>query len=347
VQNPDAVTERFKRIADRWRSTVGLSDDAVADLVRSDGIDVLVDLAGHTAGNRLLVFARKPVPVQVAHMVGSGMTTGVPAIDVFLADKDLAPNGSEHLFAERVMRLPRIPLVYAPPEGMPPVRKLPALLKGYITFGCFSRTARINEGVIEAWARILKGVAGARLVLNSKPFQEAESRAHWHARFRAHGIASDRIDLIYTSPQPKTWDAYGQIDIALDPFPHNAGTTTIEALWMGVPVVSLADRPPVGRFGASILGSLGMHDWVTGNVNQYVARAIKAAADQHALAHLRQDLRDKFKTSPLGGNHAALTQEIEAVFRQLWRNYCSAHETNVANGAHPHETHQPQASLGS
>ena len=322
VANPDATTARFKRIADRWQSTVGLSDAAVADLVRSDGIDILVDLAGHTAGNRLLVFARKPAPVQVAHMVGSGMTTGIGAIDAFLADGELVPEGSEHLFAERVERLSCIPLVYAPPAAMPEVRKLPALRKGHVTFGCFSRTARINERVVEAWARILKGVPGARLVLNSKPLREVEGRAHWHGRFQAHGVAPDRIDLVYTSPQPKTWEAYAEIDIALDPFPHNAGTTTIEALWMGVPVVSLADRPPVGRFGASILGSVGLRDWVAGSVDHYVALAIGAASDRQALARLRAALRDRFRASPLGGDAAALTREIEGVYRRLWRSYC-------------------------
>jgi predicted O-linked N-acetylglucosamine transferase (SPINDLY family) len=322
VANPDATTERFRRIADRWQSTVGLSDAAVADLVREDRIDILVDLAGHTAGNRLLVLARKPAPVQVAHMVGSGMTTGIGAIDAFLADGELVPDGSEHLFAERVERLSRIPLVYAPPAAMPEVRKLPALRKGHVTFGCFSRTARVNDRVVETWARILKGVPGARLVLNSKPLREAEGRAHWHGRFRAHGVASDRIDLVYTSPQPKTWEAYAEIDIALDPFPHNAGTTTIEALWMGVPVVSLADRPPVGRFGASILGSVGLRDWVAGGVDRYVALAIGAASDRQALAQLRAALRDRFRASPLGGDAAALTREIEAVYRRLWRAYC-------------------------
>ncbi len=286
VSNPDAVTERFKRHADRWRSTVGMSDAAVADLIRSDGIDILVDLTGHTAGNRLLAFARKPAPVQVAQMVGSGTTTGLSAIDAFLADDALVPLGAERFFSERVLRLPRIPLVYAPPPGMPEVSPLPALKNGYITFGCFSRTARINDAVIGAWAGILNSVPNSRLVLNSKPFREPEGHEAWRARFAAHGIVGDRISLVYTSPQPKTWEAYDNIDIALDPFPHNAGTTTIEALWLGVPVVSLASRPPVGRFGASILGSLRLDDWVAANVQQYMRRAVDAASDVRRTGRL-------------------------------------------------------------
>ncbi len=322
VVNPDPVTARFKALADRWRSTVGLSDAAMADLVRADGIDILVDLGGHTSGNRLLVFARKPAPVQVAHMVGSGTTTGMAAMDAFLADEALVPVGAERHFSERVVRLSRIPLVYAPPAGMPEVAPLPALRNGTVTYGCFSRTARINEAVIAAWAKILARVPGARLILNSKPFREPESRAAWLARFKAHGIAENRIDLVYTTPQPKTWETYGEIDIALDPFPHNAGTTTIEALWLGVPVVSLADRPPVGRFGASILGSLGMSDWVASDVAAYVDRAVAAAADIAGLVRLRSGLRERFRASALGGDPADLAREIESVYRSLWRDHC-------------------------
>jgi predicted O-linked N-acetylglucosamine transferase (SPINDLY family) len=302
---------------------VGLSDADLADLIRRDGIDVLVDLSGHTSGNRLLTFARKPAPVQVAHMVGSGTTTGLSAMDGFLINEALLPVSAERYFSERSMRLSRMPHVYTPPDGMPEVAPLPALKNGYITFGCFSRPARINEDVIKAWARILKSVPNSRLVLNSKPFREDENCIAWHARFAAQGLEPGRVKLVYTSPQPRTWDAYGTIDIALDPFPHNAGTTTIEALWLGVPVVSLASRPPVGRFGASILGSLGLDDWVTHDVDSYVARAATAASNTAALARLRQSLRDKFKASPIGSDSEGLAREVEQAYRTLWADYCS------------------------
>jgi predicted O-linked N-acetylglucosamine transferase (SPINDLY family) len=256
-------------------------------------------------------------------MVGAGTTTGLSTMDAFLADEALVPPGAERFFSERVLRLPRIPLVYAPPEAMPDVAPLPALKNGYITFGCFSRTARINDAVIGAWSGILNAVPRSRLVLNSKPFREAEGHEAWRARFAAHGIAADRISLVYTTPQPKTWEAYGSIDIALDPFPHNAGTTTIEALWLGVPVVSLASRPPVGRFGASILGSLGLNDWVASNVQQYMRRAADAASDVGALAALRSSLRARFKASPLGGDPALLARDMESAYRKLWNECCS------------------------
>jgi predicted O-linked N-acetylglucosamine transferase (SPINDLY family) len=325
VANPDQVTERFKGAASRWRSTVGMSDADLAELIRADAIDVLVDLAGHTSGNRLLTFARKPAPIEVAHMVGSGTTTGLSAMDAFLINEALLPFGAEKYFSEQPIRLSRMPHVYVPPPGMPPVSPLPALRNGYVTFGCFSRPARINDDVIAAWVRILKTVPGSRLVLNSKPFREDESCVAWHGRFAAHGLEPGRVKLVYTSPQPRTWDAYSTIDIALDPFPHNAGTTTIEALYLGVPVVSLASRPPVGRFGASILGSVGLDGWVTHDVDSYVARAATAASNLAALRDLRGVLRAKFEASPIGGDSAGLAREVESAYRALWRAYCARH----------------------
>ncbi|QUD87231.1 O-linked N-acetylglucosamine transferase, SPINDLY family protein [Phenylobacterium montanum] len=317
VANPDAVTERFKAHADHWRSTVGLSDAEVADLVRQDGIDVLVDLAGHTAHNRLLAFARRAAPVQLAHMVGSGCTSGLTEMDGFLADEALAPVGAQVLFSEPLIRLPRIPLVYAPPEGMPQVSPLPALKKGHVTFGCFSRTARMNDDVLDLWTEILKQVPGSRLMLNAKPFQEEATREAFERRFEARGIEAERLDLVFTSPQPNTWAAYGAVDIALDPFPHNAGTTTIEALWLGVPVISLADRPPMGRFGKSILGAVGLDDWAVDTPQDYVAKAVAAAGDLKALKALRAGLRQRVEASPLR-DAEGLARAMEAAYRSAW-----------------------------
>ena len=256
LTRPDAWTERFKAMADHWRPTTGLTDEAMAARIVSDRIDILLDLGGHTAGSRLGVFARRPAPVQAAHFLGHGYTSGLSAIDAFIADAELAPPGSDPLFAERqVVRLPRIPLAYAPPQGMPAPSPAPALTAGRVTFGYFGRPERINARVVAVWSRVLLAVPGARLMLNSKAFADPQFQGLFEARFAHHGVAADRLDLVFTSPQPRTWDAYGQVDIALDPFPHNAGATTIEALWLGVPVLTLKDRPSVGRFGASILGS--------------------------------------------------------------------------------------------
>jgi predicted O-linked N-acetylglucosamine transferase (SPINDLY family) len=318
VPHADAVTARFQALADHWRSTVGLSDEAVAAMIRKDQIDVLVDLAGHTAGNRLLVFARRAAPVQVGQIVGSGATSGLSEMDGFIVDHALAPPGSETVFSEPLIRLERAPWAYAPPAGMPEVAPSPALDRGYVTFGCFSRTARMNDAVLDAWAEIMKAVPTARLMLNAKPFQEAVMRETFAARLAARGVARGRLDLVYTSPQPNTWAAYGEIDIALDPFPHNAGTTTFEALWLGVPVISLAARAPVGRFGDSILSAVGLGDWACKDAAGYIAQAVKAAGDLDALAALRAGLRERVERSPLR-DAKGLARALEAVYRRLWR----------------------------
>jgi predicted O-linked N-acetylglucosamine transferase (SPINDLY family) len=316
VAKPDAVTARLRRLTDHWRSTMGMSDEALAQAIREDGIDVLVDLGGHTAGNRLLTFARRPAPVQIAHMVGSGQTTGLTAMDAFLCDARLCPEGADAVFSERLARLTRLPLCYRPPEGMPAVSPSPVERRGFVTFGSFSRTARINDAVLDAWAAILHGAPASRLILNSKPFQDEAARADFQARFARRGVTADRLDLVYTSPQSKTWAAYGEVDIALDPFPHNAGTTTIEALWMGVPVVSLSDRAPVGRFGAAILGALGMEHWVARDVDGYVAKAVAAAGHPEALARTRAGLRARVERSPLR-DARGLAAELESVYQRL------------------------------
>jgi predicted O-linked N-acetylglucosamine transferase (SPINDLY family) len=175
--------------------------------------------------------------------------------------------------------------------------------------------------VVELWARVLQAVPGSRLVLNNKPFVEAETRDRFRDRFAAHGIAADRLELVCTSPPAATWAAYNSLDIALDPFPHNAGTTTIEALWMGVPVVSLAGRPSVGRFGASILGSVGLSDWVVDSADGYLAIAVAAAADLDRLAALRTGLRARVEASPLR-DARGLAQAMEAAYRALWLQWC-------------------------
>ncbi len=313
----DATTARFRAMADHWRPTIGLDDAAVAEMIRRDRIDVLIDLAGHTAGNRLLAFARKPAPVQIEFMLGHGYTSGLSAMDAFLSDAALTPPGADPLFSERIICLPRIPLAYLPPAGMPEVAPLPARANGRITFGYFGRTVRLNDAVIEAWSRILRAVPTSRLVLNNSPFAEPAGRDRMAARFAVYGIARDRLEMTCTSPQPRTWAAYGEIDIALDPFPHNAGTTTIEALWQGVPVVSLAGRPTVGRFGAAILHAVGLDDWVTDNVDAYVARAVAAADDIDALEQVRANLRPKFAASPMH-DAPGLARTMEATYRALW-----------------------------
>ncbi|HYD14923.1 MAG TPA: tetratricopeptide repeat protein, partial [Hyphomicrobium sp.] len=325
VPSPDPETHRLKALAEHWRPTVGLSDDELADLIRRDQIDVLVDLGGHTARNRLLVFARKPAPVQVAHFLGHGYTTGLTVMDAFLADDTLAPDGSDHLFSEPVERLSRMPVAYQPPDGMPDVSPLPALKNGYVTFGNFGRAVRMNEEVVATWSQILAAVPRSRLVLNTVAFADDEVRRRYQEQFASHGITADRIDFDFTTPQSKTWEAYQSIDIALDPFPHNGGTTTIEAAWMGVPSICLKVRPPVGCFGATILKSLGLSDWVAETRGEYVIKAIGRASNLSALAELRAELRPRMAASPLC-DARGLAHELERVYARLWQRYSDREE---------------------
>ncbi|MEJ0016874.1 MAG: tetratricopeptide repeat protein [Acetobacteraceae bacterium] len=316
LPHQDAATDAFRALADHWRPTVELDDAGLAGLIGQDRIDVLVDMGGYSTNSRIMAFARRPAPVQVEYLLGHGTTSGLPAMDVFLADRHLAPPGCDDLFAERVVRLDRIPLAYQPPADLPPVAPLPAAACRQVTFGYFGRTPRLHAGVVAAWARILLAVPSSRLVLNNAPFGEPALQASFRERFARHGVEPHRLDLIYTRPQPQTFAAYGGVDIALDPFPHNAGTTTIEALWMGVPVVSLTGRPPVGRFGASILNAVGLQDWCTDDLDAYVARAVSAAADLGGLAALRGSLRARCEASPLH-DAPGLTRSLESLYRTL------------------------------
>ena len=294
----DAVTERYQAIAASYTCISDMNDETAAARIASDGIDVLVDVSGHTAGNRLTLFARKPAPVQVTWLA-YGTTTGVEAIDWFLADERFVPPGGEKYFTEGVWRLPAA-YCYAPPDGLPPVAPLPATRDGAVTFGCFSRTIRFNDRTLAVWGEILRRLPDSRLMLDSIPFACPVTRADFANRLMRFGARSRQLALAYSTPQPRVWEAYGQVDVALDPFPHNAGATTFEALWLGVPVVSKRDRIPLGRFGDSILGAAGLGDWVVDDEKAYVARALAAANDVAGLAALRAGLRGRLEAGLLG-----------------------------------------------
>ncbi len=316
----DEWTRRYRGAFAEWHAIGELDDDAAAASIAAAKIDVLVDLSGHSQGNRLGVFARKAAPVQ-ATWLGYGGTTGLAAIDWYIGDERLVPPGAEAAFVEKVWRLPHTAFVYAPQDAMPGPGSAPVLRNGYPTFGCFSRTVRYNEHCLRLWARILAAIPNARLVLNALVFGEAETRALFQRRFAEWGGDASRLDLIATAPQPVTWAAYGDIDIALDPFPHNAGATTFEALWMGVPVLSKRDRAPLGRFGDSILGACGLGDWVVDGDDAFIARAVAAAGDPAALNALRHGLRARVANSALG-DAPAYARDFAAALRGMWRSRC-------------------------
>jgi predicted O-linked N-acetylglucosamine transferase (SPINDLY family) len=318
VSVEDEISKQLKNCVDHWQNTVGMSDETLAERIRIDGIDILVDLAGHTKGNRLLVFARKPAPIQVSWL-GYGYTTGLQAMDYFLTDHHLAPIGSESFFSEKLLRLP-LYAAYRPQTGMGDVGPLPALRNGGITFGSTSRSVRLNYRVIRAWAAILDRLPTSRLMINSASFRSEGMQARIRAKFAAHGVDPCRLIVGFESPP---WDVLRQTDITLDCFPHNSGTTLSESLYMGVPFISLATRPSLGRIGATLLQGVGHPEWLATTEDEYIEKAVLLATDLHKLTQLRGTLRSEMKTSVLM-NEPAFVLSVEKAYRETWINYCKA-----------------------
>lgn len=316
---------------EHWRSTIGLSDDGVSDIIRRDVIDVAIDLAGHESG-RLLAFARKPAPIQVALPLATPYTTGLAAIDAFLADDFFVPAGTEGLFTEDVVRLGRTPFCWRPPANLPDVTPPPSLTKGYVTFGYLGPTVHLNGRTVRAWAAILKRMPSSRLLLGAKAFEEHAYRDLVASRFATEGIASDRLDLVGAWPETTRWAAYADIDIALDPFPHNALLPSLEALWMGVPVVNLAERPSVGRAVTSVLAATKLADWVALTPAGYVNLAIASARDVARLSTLRTGLRGHMAASQLS-DPEGLARAVEKVIHKLWAGWCRRRSPRGPEGA--------------
>jgi predicted O-linked N-acetylglucosamine transferase (SPINDLY family) len=321
----DDLTARLRASAQVWRPTVGLDDAALAEQIRADGIDILVDLSGHTSGNRLLTFARKPAPVQVSWL-GYVDTTGLDAIDALIADAAFCPPDEEWSFAERVVRLPSVRWCYAGPEGAPPIAPLPALERGTVTFGCFNSLAKLTPEVIALWADVLAAVPGSRLLLKSVGFESEQARVRYLGLFAARGIGPERIEIQGKSSHAEYLATYARVDIGLDPFPFNGGTVTAESLWMGVPQVTLYGDRPVGRMGAAQLGAIGLSALVARSQAEYVRIAADLAGDLPRLADLRAGLRDRLRASPLG-DVPTFTRDLEAAYRELWRSWCARMET--------------------
>jgi predicted O-linked N-acetylglucosamine transferase (SPINDLY family) len=320
----DEQTDFFRSRAAHWRSTIGIDDRELAAQIRADAIDILVDLSGHTFGHRLNVFARKPAPLQVTWL-GYPNTTGLPAIDYRLTDSIADPQGAaDTASSEELFRLPDGFHCYTAPVAAPDVSRLPAERNGFVTFGSFNNLAKVNHQVLDAWAGVLKEVAGSHLILKSTRLLDPEMRKRVLKLLEQRGIASDRVRLI--GKLPTTADhlaVYGDIDIALDTFPYNGATTTCEALWMGVPVVTFAGDRHAGRVGASMLSRVGLQDIVAQRSQDYVATAARLAADLPALAVLRASLRDRLAASPLCDG-PRFTRQLEAAYRTMWREWCAA-----------------------
>jgi predicted O-linked N-acetylglucosamine transferase (SPINDLY family) len=316
----DERTQRLKEFSNGWRSIAGITDDDVADLIRADGIDILVDLSNHTAGNRLLVFARKPAPVQVAYG-GSAMTTGLTTMDYRLTDRFLSPPDTLEWSSEELIRLPRISFCCRPPANAPEIVPLPALANGYVTFGCFNNLVKVTPVVVSLWSRILQALPTARLILKHRILVDTAQREKYWRLFQDNGIETERIELLSHTPMAEYLATYERVDIALDPFPYNGCTTTLEALWMGVPVVTLAGVLANGRMGVSILSNVGLSQLIAATPNEYVKIAVALAKKRKQLVEIRASLRSKMQASPLC-DAKALARAVEAAYQKMWRRWC-------------------------
>ncbi|MBL8962869.1 MAG: tetratricopeptide repeat protein [Phycisphaeraceae bacterium] len=295
----DQTTRRLKDLAAHWRPCAGLADAALADRIRSDRIDILFDLAGHTSDNSLPVFAMRPAPIQ-ATWCGYPATTGLTAIDWRLVDSITDPAGSESHCVEKIMRMDPCFLCYQPPDASPPVGPSPAEAAGHVTFGSFNTLLKLNTRVVETWARILRETPGSKLMLKATQLADSRVRGWTVDRFAAAGIDPARIDVLEaTASQHDHLALYHRMDIALDPFPYAGTTTTCEAMWMGVPVVTLAGRSHAGRVGLSLLSAVGMDELAAPDVDSYVALAVGLAGDRARTASLRASTRDRVASSVL------------------------------------------------
>jgi predicted O-linked N-acetylglucosamine transferase (SPINDLY family) len=320
---PDARTEQFKNLADRWVTTAGMSDEALAEHIRSDRIDILVDLAGHTAKNRLPVFASKPAPVQVTWL-GYPNTTGLAAIDYRLVDAVTDRDARDQaVCTETLTRLPDGFLCYGPPGDAPQPAAPPHVSSGAVTFGSFNNPSKLSAATIDAWARLLARLPTARLLLKGKPFACAVTRASFLERLRRRGVAKERVDLAAWLPDETHLALYNRVDIALDPFPYNGATTTCEAMWMGVPVVTLRGDRHAGRVGASLLTQIGLTEFIADSVEAYVEIAAALAGTPARLTELRHSLRPRMMASPLC-DAPAFARKIEAAYRSMWQRWCAA-----------------------
>ncbi len=319
VAAPDGATARLKQLVPNWRSIVGLDDRQVAGLIHSDEIDILIDLTGHTAGNRLGVFAHRPAPVQATY-IGYPDTTGLPAMDYRITNPLTTPPEIDRHYTETVVRLP-YPYCIRLPADCPPVNTPPALANGRVTFGCFNNLAKLAPPVIALWSAILQAVPGSRLLLKSQPFKDPGTRALFLDRFAAHGIDPERLVLRGADSFRDYLRSFNDIDIALDPFPYNGGTTTYHALWMGVPVVALEGKSYVSRMGYGVLATLGLEELTAKTPEDYVRIATGLATDPGRLQTLRASLRARMAASPLTDGER-YTAALEKVYRDMWRNWC-------------------------
>jgi protein O-GlcNAc transferase len=321
VPKADQVTERFKALTENWYDLRGLDVDEVATLIQSHNIDILVDLVGHTSGNLLAVFCRKPAPIQ-ASWLGFPSSTGLTAIDYRISDSLLTPKGTPEYYAETLWNLNCPSHCYRPSPQAPTVGPLPSEQKGYVTFGSFNSLAKVNLETIALWSQTLKAVSNSRLLLKNRQLSDPEIYRQYSEAFKAEGIAEERIDLLGAIPGLEAHlNYYNHVDISLDTFPYNGATTTLEALWMGVPVVTLFGGRTASRYGLSFVDALGLRELATDDPERFAVIAADLASNLPKLAQLRSELRERMQHSPLC-DEANFARALESAYRQMWQLWC-------------------------
>ncbi len=319
--NYDGATERLQQYADHWRDIANMSDLQASEIVRQDRIDILVDLAGHIGGGRLLVFARKPAPVQVTY-IGYQNTTGMAAMDYRLTDAWSDPPGTtDDLYTERLVRLPRSFFCYQPLENAPDVTPSPVVENRVVTFGSFNNLAKVTSKVLDAWGRLMAAVPQSRLIVLAAASPWVQN--HLQLALARHGVDATRIEICNRRPAREFLELIARADIALDPFPFNGHTTTCDSLWMGVPVIMMAGQSYASRFGSSALVNLGLEELIASSIEEYVEIACRLAGDQTRLAKWRSELRTLMTGSALL-DAKGFTRNLEAAYHEMWARWCSS-----------------------
>jgi predicted O-linked N-acetylglucosamine transferase (SPINDLY family) len=317
----DSVTRRLMAIATKWTPIATIDNEGLAQRIREDGIDILMDLSGHNAGNRIRTMTLQPAPLLMKWVGGLINTTGVEAIDYLLSDAIESPPGSDAFYTEKLIRMPDDYICYMPPRRVPDVGALPALRNGHITFGCFNNPTKINETVLAQWARILHAVPGSHLFLKGGSFGNTQLRQRTRDILEGHGVSPERIRIEGQSPHYELFQRYNEVDIALDPWPYSGGLTTCEAMLMGVPVITLPGPTFAGRHSATHLVNAGMPELVTNDWDEYLTRAVGLAADLDSLATIRSHLREILLKSPVCDGRR-FARNLANALRAIWQRYC-------------------------
>ncbi len=327
----DSLSLRIKKICHKWTSVIGYTDEVIAKLIRDDQIDILVELSGHSAFNRLKTVALEPAPITVKWVGGLFNTSGMKSMDYLLTDYNESPFGEESYYTEKLVRLPNDYVCYEPPEYDIEVGKLPALYNGYITFGCFNNPSKINDELIKQWAHILHSVKGSKLLLKSKQYSTKRFVNHITELFSKYGIDKERLNFEGYAYHEDLLATYHKVDIALDPWPYSGGLTTCEALWMGVPVVTCAGPTFAGRHSVTHLNNTGNTDWVTENWEDYRSKVIELASNIDELESIRSKLRIKLVQSPLCDG-ARFGVHLSMAFREMWKQRVNGYANNLSEG---------------